>query len=305
MSEELPGYYLRPHTPADVDAVTELITAVELDVVGEELITRADTAASWAVDSFRPERDSIGVYQGDQLVAACEIYDRRTEVNVHPSATGRGLGTWLREWSERRARETGRQTIGQTVPDQNQAATRMLRDAGYRVGHTSWILRIEHQQRPEDPEPPEGVRLRHFRPGDEQAAYRVIETAFNEWPGRAPQTFAQWRAHSIDREDFVPEDFLLAEAGDEVVGAALLLDDRDEMWVPELAVAREHRGRGIARALLQETFRRSFERGHTRSGLSTDSRTGALSLYEKIGMTVRMSFTRYELALTPSLRISR
>jgi mycothiol synthase len=300
MTEELLGYHLRPHTPADVDAVTELIAAVELDVVGEELVTRADTAASWAVDGFQPERDSIGVYRDGQLVAACEIHDRRTEVNVHPSATGRGLGTWLREWSERRARETGRPTIGQTVPDQNRAATRMLRDAGYQVRHTSWILRIEHQRRPEAPKPPEGVRLRHFQPGDEQAAYRVIETAFNEWPGRAPQTFAQWRAESIDREDFVPEDFLLAEEGNEVIGAALLLDDRDEMWVPELAVAREHRGRGIARALLQETFRRSFERGHTKSGLSTDSRTGALTLYEKIGMTVRMSFTRYELALQTS-----
>jgi mycothiol synthase len=301
MTDELPGCHVRPHVPADVDAVTELIAAVELDVLGEELITRADMTALWGVDDFRLERDSIGIYRDDRLVAAGQIYDRRAEVNVHPSATGRGLGSWLRAWSERRARETGRPTIGQTVPDQNQAAVRILCDAGYRVGHTSWILRIEHPERPEDPEPPAGIRLRHFRPGDEQAAYQVIETAFNEWPGRTSSTFAQWRATSIDRDDFVAEDFLLAEAqserGGEIVGAALVLDDRDELWVSQLAVAREHRGRGIARALLQETFRRSFERGHTMTGLSTDSRTGALTLYEKIGMAVHVSFTRYELAL--------
>jgi GNAT superfamily N-acetyltransferase len=301
MTDELPGYLVRPHVPADVDAVTELLAAVEHDVIGEELVTRADMTALWGVDDFQPDRHSVGIYQDDRLVGSGQIYERAVEVNVHPSATGRGLGTWLRAWSERRAREIGRPAVGQTVPDRNRAAIRILREAGYRVGYTSWVLRIMHSGRPADPQPPAGIRIRHFRPGDEQAAYQVIETAFNEWPGRSPASFAQWRATSIARDDFVPDDFLLAEVpaehGGEIVGAAFLLDDRDEMWVHQLAVAREHRGQGIARALLQETFRRSFERGYTMSGLSTDSRTGALSLYEKIGMSVRMSFTRYDLAL--------
>jgi mycothiol synthase len=304
MTDTLPGYTVRPHAAEDLDAVTELIAAVELDVLGEELVTRADMTALWSVDEFDPERHSVGIYRDGKLLAAGQIYDDKAEVNVHPSATGQGLGSWLRAWSERRAGELGLAAIGQTVPDHNAAAVRILRDAGYRVRHTSWILRIEHPKRPEDPKPPEGVRIRHFRPGDELAAYQVIETAFNEWPGRTPATFAQWRAMTIDRDDFVAEDFLLAERdtghGAGVVGAAFLLDDRDEMWVHQLAVAREHRGQGIARALLQETFRRSYERGYTMSGLSTDSRTGALSLYEKIGMSVRLSFTRYELTLPAS-----
>jgi mycothiol synthase len=301
MTDTPRGYTVRPHVPEDVDAVTELIAAVELDVLGEDLVTRADITALWGADDFDPGRHGVGVFDDGRLVAAGQIYDRKAEVYVHPSATGQGLGSWLRAWSERRAGELGRDAIGQTVPDQNTAAVRILRDAGYQVRHTSWVLRIEHHERPDHPHPPEGVRIRHFRPGDEQAAYQVIEDAFNEWPGRTPSTFTQWCATSIDRDDFVAEDFLLAERdterGTEIVAAAFLLDDRDEMWVPQLAVAREHRGLGIARALLQETFRRSFERGYTMSGLSTDSRTGALSLYEKIGMSVRLSFTRYELAL--------
>jgi mycothiol synthase len=305
MTDTPPGYTVRPHRPADVDAVTELIAAVELDVLGEELVTRADMTALWGADDFDPARHGVGMFRDDKLVAASQIYDRKAEVNVHPSATGQGLGSWLRAWSERRAGELGLDAIGQTVPDHNHAAVRLLLDAGYQVRHTSWVLRIEHRERPADPSPPEGVRIRHFRPGDEQAAYQVIENAFNEWAGRTPSTFARWRADSIDRDDFVAEDFLLAERqterGGEIVGAAFLLDDRDEMWVHQLAVAREHRGQGIARALLQETFRRSYERGHTKSGLSTDSRTGALSLYEKIGMAVRLSFTRYERAVSSSL----
>jgi ribosomal protein S18 acetylase RimI-like enzyme len=49
---------------------------------------------------------------------------------------------------------------------------------------------------------------------------------------------------------------------------------------------RAQRGPGLARALLAESFARSRERGATVSELSTDSRTGALGRYEKIGTMV-------------------
>lgn len=294
----LPGYQVRPHTPADVDAVAGLIQAVERDLLGEPLITRADIAADWSVDSFAPQVHTIGVYdERRRLVGSAEIYDRIAEVNVHPDHTGQGLGTWLRSWSERRARETGRDTIGQTLADQDHRGVRLLHDAGYRVRYTSWVLRMEHPSPPDAPHLPDGVRIRHFRPGDELSAYQIIENAFGEWPDRTPTGFDEWRVQTIDREDFVPEDFLLAERDGALVGAAFVLDDPEETWVHQLAVVREQRGQGIARALLQETFRRAHRRGRPSTGLSTDSRTGALTLYEKIGMRVRLSFTRYELAL--------
>ncbi len=87
-----------------------------------------------------------------------------------------------------------------------------------------------------------------------------------------------------------PEDFILAEHDGEVVGGAFLIDS-DEIWVDKLAVRRDHRHRGIARALLQVAFQRGFDRGYTATTLSTDSNTGALTLYERIGMRVRESYT--------------
>ena len=65
----------------------------------------------------------------------------------------------------------------------------------------------------------------------------------------------------------------------------------------KLAVAATHRHRGVARALLQTAFRRSFERGYDHTSLTTDSRTGALSLYERVGMHVTRSFTNWGLDL--------
>jgi hypothetical protein len=49
----------------------------------------------------------------------------------------------------------------------------------------------------------------------------------------------------------------------------------------------------LGRALLQESFRRFKAMGWDRAGLATDSRTGALSLYEHVGMRVDRSYTRW------------
>ena len=55
----------------------------------------------------------------------------------------------------------------------------------------------------------------------------------------------------------------------------------------QLATRRTHRGRGVAQRLLAETFAAARERGLPQGGLSTDTRTGALDLYLRLGMEVR------------------
>ena len=51
-------------------------------------------------------------------------------------------------------------------------------------------------------------------------------------------------------------------------------------------VHRKYRGRRVGRALLRAAVEYAREHGATISELSTDSRTGALALYEKVGMVV-------------------
>ena len=57
-------------------------------------------------------------------------------------------------------------------------------------------------------------------------------------------------------------------------------------YVDQLAVRRDRRGLGLARALLVDAFALARDHGATASELSTDTRTGALGLYEKVGMEV-------------------
>jgi ribosomal protein S18 acetylase RimI-like enzyme len=125
----------------------------------------------------------------------------------------------------------------------------------------------------------------------------MFEEAFSEFMDRLPSSLATWRAMTIEREGFVPDDLILAVDDEAIVGGAFLLDPGDEIWVEKLAVRRDHRHRGIARAMLHVAFGRSFDRGYDRTTVSTDSRTGALTLYERVGMRVVESFTHHAIDL--------
>ena len=57
-------------------------------------------------------------------------------------------------------------------------------------------------------------------------------------------------------------------------------------YVDKLAVRKDVRNQGLARALLVDSFAAARAHGATVCELSTDSRTGALGLYEKVGMEV-------------------
>jgi ribosomal protein S18 acetylase RimI-like enzyme len=162
------------------------------------------------------------------------------------------------------------------------------------------VLRIELDEEPPIASLPDGLRFRDLEPGrDDRALFDLIDTAFDEWPDRESHGFENWAASTLRREEVKPGLAPLVVDGDRIVGASLTFDygELDEGWIQQLAVDAAYRGRGLGAALLRENFRRFRNVGRHRAGLSTDSRTGALGLYEHVGMTVRASYTRYAKAL--------
>jgi GNAT superfamily N-acetyltransferase len=291
------GLTARGLTDDDIDVVVALANACELHDVGFTMWERADLASDFRLDTVEVASDTMGIWDGGSLVGWAFLPNERGAwVDVHPDARGRGIGTWLRRWTEGRARERRADRIGQTINDRVEGALRLLRDAGYTARRESWILTMEHAERPAAPVLPDGVSLRPFRPGDEDEALRMFEDAFSEIRDRAPSTFETWRAKTIERDGFEPEDLILAEREGEIVGGAFLIDS-EEVWVDKFATRADHRHRGIARALLQAAFQRSFDRGYGVTSLSTDSTGGARPFYEKVGMHVKESYTHLALDL--------
>jgi GNAT superfamily N-acetyltransferase len=283
-------------TDADVDAVTKLVADCELTDEGAIQIDREDIETDWRRPGFTLATDSVGVFDGERLVAEAEVFKgRRGEVNVHPHVRGRRIGTALLRWTEEVARSHGSSKVAQTVTDTDAAAAELFERRGYAFGHTSWILEIENTERP-DVELPDGFVFRPFTDRDARAAYQVVEDAFSEWPNRDPDTFEDWAAFTIQRPSFQPWQMVLVtdERTDELVGVTFLLDyAAEDGWIQQVATKATHRHRGIARAMLQRSFEVFWDKGKRRVGVNTDSRTGALGVYEKVGMQVVRSYTNH------------
>lgn len=294
-------YRSHPATVDDAPTVHRLVTACE-----RELLDRAESdldavTADLAHPGLDPARDTLLVRDADGEVAgwAWVRGGRRSRVDVHPAHRGAGLGGWLLDWTEARARRTGGERLAQAVEDGDRAAVGLLHSRGYRPFVTQWQLGIALPAATTAPaDPPAGVTVRPFRPGDERAAYQVTEDAFDEWQVRR-SSYEEWALRTVGRDAFAPRLSRVALAGGEMVGAVLSLDlpGTGEGQVERLAVRRDHRHRGVARLLLGEVFGAFHRHGRDLCTLWTHSETGALSLYERVGMTVRRTSSMYGKAL--------
>ena len=282
------GLTTRPLEKTDAHAVFVLMAAQEQEDIGEVAIEEADIVSDWAKPSHDLAARSIGVWEGDTLVAYAELMGAdRADTSVHPSHRGRGIGTWLAHWLQDLGRTVGSSVIGMPVP-QGSPGDRLLEGLGFRVRWTSWVLRLPEDATIPERDLPDGYLVRTAEPGELRAAHDVLEDAFLEWSERDRESFEDFTAAATSgRPGFEPWNLrvVLDPTGD-VVGASLVLvsDNGTTGYVDRLAVRRDQRNRGIAQALLVDSFAQARAHGTSTSELSTDTRTGALGLYERVGM---------------------
>lgn len=297
-----PGLQTRHASLGDAGAVLELAHACEQMDLGEALYELSDIQATWNMPSVDLQHDSLLVFDGVLLVASGLVANERADVYIHPEARGCGIGTAMIQWAEDRARiqatQAGRPArVGQTVPSRVTDAISLFERRGYAPLWDSWVLRLA-EDASLDQTVPDGIEIRPFRPSEGHDIYALIDSAFNEWPGRESRPFSEWQAHVLHRTDFDPTLLLVAVEDGKIVGAVVGIHYEGEGWVDQMAVDANHRGRGIARALLATLFAVFRSRGEHRLGLNTDSRTGALDLYLKLGMQVELTFTRWSAELS-------
>ena len=282
----------------DAAAVTAVMAAQELHDVGAVVIEEADIVAEWQRPSYDVGASSVGVLAGERLVAYAELMGAdRGDAAVHPDHRGRGIGTALAGWMQRKARERGSEVVGMPVP-QGSAGDRLLEQLGYQVRWTSWVLRLPTGATVPSRALPDGYAVREATEAEHRACWTVLEDAFLEWSVRERESFEDWSAQVPGRPGFEPWNLrVVTDPGGEIVGVAVILLASGCGYVDRLATRADQRGRGLAQALLVDAFAQSAAHGATVSELATDSRTGALGLYEKVGMQVTSTWVNRAISL--------
>jgi mycothiol synthase len=306
LMQQLPaGYTLRAPTLTDAEAVVALVNAASLADAGYERSSLQRTLMHWRDPQRNLDDDWLVIAPDGEPAAFLELYEFppytvfEFDGVVHPAHRRRGIGTFLLRTIEARARrgmerspQDERIILETEASSENVNAHHLLLANGFQHVRDWKQMLITMDAPPPLPVWADGVRVRRFVPGqDDRAIWETAEAAWQDHHGYAPTPFEEFRYFRIESQaNFDPSLWLLAEAGDQVVGVLLGLPDRpgypDAGWVSLLGVRREWRGRGIARALLHETFGEFWRRGVRQVGLNVDasSLTGANRLYERAGM---------------------
>lgn len=289
----------RPLGVDDARAVHELMAAIEIDALGHADIEEADIVADWQRPSFDVGASTVGVFEDARLVAYGEYQGaERSDAGVHPDHTGRGLGTYVAGWVRETARARGAAVVGMPVP-QGSRGDRLLESLGYFVRWTSWVLKLPAGADVPHRPLPDGYAVGQATPDQLVETHDVLEDAFLEWSRRAREPLADFEAQTLRRPGFEPWMMrVVTDGGGAVVAAAVVLIAGDgEAYVDRLATRADQRHRGLAQALLVDSFAAGRAHGATAFGLATDSRTGALDLYRKVGMEVTDVWVHRAIAL--------
>jgi ribosomal protein S18 acetylase RimI-like enzyme len=154
---------------------------------------------------------------------------------------------------------------------------------------------------PAVPALPAGLVVDELGDGEYQAFYEALNEAFAEHWEWHPEPFETWfeRRQGEHRDEDGPIWFVVRD-GDEL--AAVTRNDLSVAgggYVGAIGVRPAWRGRGLAKALLQRTFAEFWRRGTTRVTLDVDAQneTGAVRLYERVGMVVESCGVAFEKSL--------
>jgi ribosomal protein S18 acetylase RimI-like enzyme len=173
---------------------------------------------------------------------------------------------------------------------------------GFQVVRSSFTMEIDLVRPTKSPVWPAGLTSRPFEPGEERAVYDAYVEAFADHWGFVPESFADWCTWNLGPSRNTSL-WRLVEVGGEIAALCLSVpsrgDDRTLGWVAVLGVRRPWRRRGLARALLLESFGlfRSIGRSQAALGVDSENTTGAITLYEGVGMRATSRSDTWERAL--------
>lgn len=302
---------------ADYPGLARIITASARGEGDERVETPEAIASAYDhLDRCDPIRDLLVAEVDGVPVAYSRVWwDDEVDGRVYklvgfvdPAHGGRGIGRTLLGWNEARLREiaadhdVSTKLVQAFVGDANEAATELIRDAGYEpVTYMAEMLRPTVDDLPDHPLP-EGLEIRPVREEDIRTIWDADMEAFKDHWGYVEPTeteYERFRAYPY----LDPALWKIAWDDEGVAGQVKSFIDtaqneahgRKRGWTEQISTARRWRRRGVAKALIVESIRELAARGMTEValGVHTENPTGAYQLYQSLGYEVSRTWTTY------------
>jgi mycothiol synthase len=298
---------IRPLTMGDAPAIADLINRFERFWELPVLTPASEVEDDFGEPFVDPELDTRGYWLQGSLVGYGLVWHRPSGSReerailigvVDPDYRGQGIGRHLIDWQIERGRES-LSSCHASLPwyirtqefDWIEDSFRLYRRFGLEP-----VRFIKEMIRPLDapvvPRSVDGVEILLWDRSLDGGTRAALNEAFGDHWGSTRIDEDSFQ-HLIQRNAIRLDLSFQAVSGGEVVGYCLngfFPDDekvtgRREGWVRSLGVKRAWRGRGVASALLENSFNAFLGAGLTHSmlGVDTENPTGALGLYEGLG----------------------
>jgi mycothiol synthase len=258
-------------------------------------------------------RSGIGAYASDGSLAACAsvgIRDdpggRRARIvgQVRPDVRGRGIGTYLMQWSQEQAKAllagvAERQRVMEVATESlTEPAHRLYLAHGFVSVFEELVMKRDLLLPLVDHPLPQEVTIANWQPGLAEQFFQAYHASFRERPGFPGFSATEWIGQ-VTENDHKPEWSLLMHIDGEPVGFVIgnidLTDEPPGGYIGQIGVIPAQRRRGLASALLVETMRRMREDGANSALLAVHiNNPGAIEAYSRLGFIPVGRRARYQ-----------
>lgn len=315
------GYSSRQHTVDDAQAFLSIVQKLDIHACGETSTTLEEMIDDLADDKLDNGAGGIAVLDStNRVVAIVNAFNELSlnrglfaDVFIDPTIDtdiGKLIGDAVV-----RATVSYSQQIAAQYPDTepfirtglyatDEAFLHGLRSNGFEQSRILWRMRIDHERELHPPVVPQGVTFEDFNHSEDhyRQMHFVQMEAFREYHDFRPKPYEEWRAQWADRLTEDPHWWRLATVNGKVIGLCQRtrrFESAGFGYIGSLGVLSDYRGRGIARALLHDAFYWDQRNGLNSTLLHGDSTnpTGAMVLYQSVGMRTDREYLAYRLSL--------
>lgn len=316
------NFITRPLTLGDVQKYIETLKAISADDGTNRSYQSNLIQTEWQEPNFDITQSSHGIFtDSEQLIGFAIIWDTKEipvhpwiEWGVHPEYLDYDLSTQLLLWADKTAHRIidrcppdARLSLHSSIVKGYAPMEHALTQAGYTPIRSAYEMRIDMKTKPTLPNLPDGFKIRTYNDDEDLHGFvHAFRDSFSDHFGHVEQPFEKHLEefkHWFSIDNLLdPELIFLAidENTDEIAGYVMGMSegngDPSAGYIDLVGVCRAYRRRGLAKTLLSHTFNEFWNRGQKSVTLDVDggSLTNAITLYERVGMVIKLQYIRYE-----------